>query len=59
MLEENVRENIRYYDFTMAQEVLNEYAAGVWTDYIRYCNAHGIEVGAYGSKNTACLRVQE
>lgn len=35
---------IRDYDFTMAQEVLNEYAAGVWADYVNYCNMHGIDV---------------
>lgn len=39
-----VQETIRDYDFTMAQEVLNEYAAGVWADYVRYCNAHEIDL---------------
>lgn len=33
------------YDFAMEQEVLNEYAAGVWSDYVSYCNAHGIDLG--------------
>lgn len=30
-------------DFIMTQEVLNECAAGIWADYIRYCEEHGID----------------
>lgn len=32
------------YEFTMEQEVLNEFAAEVWADYRSYCIAHGIDI---------------
>lgn len=41
----DVADAIKNYDFTMEQEVLNEYAAGVWADYVSYCNANGIDIG--------------
>lgn len=32
------------YEFTMEQEVLNEFAAEVWADYVAYCDAHDIDI---------------
>lgn len=40
-----VTDGSRNYDFTLEQEVLNEYAAGVWADYVSYCNSHSIDIG--------------
>lgn len=34
----------RRCDFIMEQEVLNECAAGISSDYKRYCKEHGIDV---------------
>jgi hypothetical protein len=32
------------YDFTIGQEVLNEFAAEVWAEYVAYCDAHNIDI---------------
>lgn len=32
------------YDFTIRQEVLNEFAAEVWANYVSYCDVHGIDI---------------
>lgn len=32
------------YDFVMEQEVLNEYAAWIWADYVSYCLANDIDL---------------
>lgn len=44
-MEKATPDAIRDYDFTLEQEVLSEYAAGIWADYVSYCNSHGIDIG--------------
>lgn len=40
----DISESLKEYDFTMEQEVLNEWAAGIGADYISYCHSHGIDL---------------
>lgn len=40
-MEKGTPDAIKDYDFTLEQEVLSEYAAGIWADYVSYCNSHG------------------
>lgn len=42
----NIIEPNRKYDFSIEQEVLNEYASGVWSDYVCYCSTHGIALNS-------------
>lgn len=44
-MEKGTPDAIKDYDFTLEQEVLSEYAAGIWADYVSYCNSHGIDIG--------------
>lgn len=43
-MKKDISESLKDYDFTMEQEVLNEWAAGIWADYVSYCHSHGIDL---------------
>ncbi len=40
----SVQDTTYSYELVMEQEVLNEFAAEVWAEYVSYCNAHGIDL---------------
>lgn len=40
-----IKDNQDDYNFIIEQEVLNEYAAGIWADYVSYCMEHNIDTG--------------
>lgn len=44
MEDTQLQDRFENYDFVMEQEVLNEYAAWIWADYISYCTEHDIDL---------------
>ncbi len=38
----NSKETQEFYDFVLELDVVNEYAAGIWADYVTYCIDHDI-----------------
>lgn len=51
------QDRFKNYDFVMEQEVLNEYAAGIWADYISYCIEHNINL--WDQDNSMAVKTQD